>query len=436
MVVNQTRDSFFAGNLNPGAVIRKVRTDFDNQMNKWVTFSSREMITTITASNLFTKQAVAVNPGQTSLCLWMAQLAVAYEEFYPIKLRFKWHSLCNNASTELSTGAVAMMLDYDCTDLGPDSFNTMQVGANKIWFKPQRDDDRKSKQAHLDFNVSLCQQKRYYTLADHESVENDSDVHDYLPAMFYVGVTGCPTNFEGATIGQIELEAIFKFKAPRKEIAGDILGSYSATTSTPTSAAPLGTSKWNMTPGSTDYFEWLSGTEIKVKTNIPKGSVWHISLCYTHASGAVTGPLPSVLLGDLIPYWPTGTPLNYTGTYSRTPSAASTASSMCVQYLYKVPETGLPEYDVITMSGATLPTVNNMLFLANAIRRSILSVGSGGVVKLGPSIKSQRLKQIKVEKKIEMLEAKLARYEKLLPIKETDEIEEISVKKSSEYDVL
>jgi hypothetical protein len=82
-----------------------------------VVISHTEYIGTFRAAELFSCDAFAINPGNTSLFPWLSHIAHNYEEY-------KFHSLKFDYSPAVSSstvGTLMMAVDYDCLDSVPTS---------------------------------------------------------------------------------------------------------------------------------------------------------------------------------------------------------------------------------------------------------------------------------------------------------------------------
>jgi len=320
-----------------------------------------DVLTQVKASKAFELTTVSITPGDTNFSKWLSQVAVAYEEFWIRQLSFTFVSQANYNMNVLETGLIVMSLDYDCTDAAPTNLLDMQRTAksNCKAFKPQAASGQK-----LIFKPSNCQKKRYFTLAPNELIPNDDDIHNYIPANFYLAVEGTPISSDGVIIGQVEIDAIIELKVPKYDqlTATTLVSSVYGAADSIDQTNYLGNA-WELQFGDpSPYFSLDVGPppKIVVDTTIPAGSCVFVFIEWFFSTGSNLFNLDSITAAQgVIPsIYPGGTGItDFNDPFALGPQNSLTGTGRAViSFVYQAPADGLTVNDEISINFTSFPS--------------------------------------------------------------------------------
>jgi len=191
------------------------------------TVSHTEYVNEIAGQTNFTNTLFAVNPGISTLFIWLANIAQRFEQY-----RFKF--LQFRLETENSTnqgGSVMCAVDYDALDAPPANKQALMSYKSAVRNAPWQ-------RLVMPLDLAIDGQTTNFKYVRSGVVPTGADQRLYDLADFYVAVQNC----NGASF-ELYVDYIVEFRTPQygNPINSGLISSAAATTSGMTAAAPFGT---------------------------------------------------------------------------------------------------------------------------------------------------------------------------------------------------
>jgi len=185
----------------------------------------------------------AINPGNTSMCPWLANLSTNWEAFDFEALRFIFKPRCSTSTD----GAVQMFVDYDQLDPPPDPSTDPTAAERQASSYQGFQETPPWKETVFVCDVkSLRQGKDHrFVLPVNQAVPDAADPTNYFSGSFFVAVQGSL-----ATFGSLWVEYICKLSTPAvQQIAAEFVPPPVSTGSWSTVLIPAGLSNLSLSPG-------------------------------------------------------------------------------------------------------------------------------------------------------------------------------------------
>lgn len=265
----------------------------------------REYFSDIVGSVLFSNIQIAVNPGLSNLMPWLNRLAVNWERYRFVSLRFIYQTF--RPTTD--TGTVILAFDPDATDYSPQ---------NKSEVLGYADNVRSNTYLPSSLSISATSLAK----ATWRYVRNEATPADYQDArlndagLLNVSVEGQASS---AAIGELSVEYVVEFETPQTMTSAALSSATIGSTGL-SNAAPMG-----LTAGRTFYGSAPVDTLSNSTANLfHKAGAWFYNLAVDGTG--FTSESPTITLSA-------GTTVGLTTAYAAINAAATSLSQSLVAYV-------------------------------------------------------------------------------------------------------
>lgn len=168
----------------------------------------REFIADVAGSVAFAASEYAVNPGNSAVFPWLAQIALRYESYVFKRLHFEFETV----SSTLTAGSIMMACDYDAADNAPVDKQTLMSYAQATRSAPWQECSFAAKSSDL----TKFTRERYVR----GDTPPSGDIKTYDVANFFLATQGM-TNADA--VGELYVSYTVELRTPQLNLAAPSL---------------------------------------------------------------------------------------------------------------------------------------------------------------------------------------------------------------------
>ncbi len=183
-----------------GSVRTTKKPQMRGQVNGDVVISHREYVNDFNGSVAFTANALAINPGLSSMFPWLSQIAQNYESYVFRELKFCFET----ESPTSATGTVMMAVDYDASDATPVNKTQLMAYRQAVRSPPWSDS------CLINMREDIGKRKSYYVR--NGSLGSNQDIKLYDTGNLFL----CSQGQAGTdTVGELYVEYVCHLMTPQ-----------------------------------------------------------------------------------------------------------------------------------------------------------------------------------------------------------------------------